>query len=59
MAQGLSTNWRTDGPTSRTAQATYLAQQARSSCTQSKPLADGSRPFCPRHAYRGCPVEVA
>jgi hypothetical protein len=56
MAQGLSQNWRADGPTSRVSQARFVAAQQQSVCVQAVPNADGSRPFCAQHAYRGCPV---
>lgn len=58
MAAGLSTHWRTDGPTSRTAQAHYLAVQAQQACADVV-RADGRQGFCPKHAYRGCPQRAA
>jgi hypothetical protein len=50
MAQGLSTSWRKDGPTSRIAQARFQAFQARQECVQAAPQS-----FCPKHFYGGCP----
>lgn len=59
MAAGLSTHWRKDGPTSRTAQARYLAQQVQAACANVAPAVDGSRRYCPQHAFRGCPHRAA
>jgi hypothetical protein len=53
MAQGLSQNWRKDGPSSRASQARFVTAQQQSACVQAAP-----RAFCPRHFYRGCPKDA-
>lgn len=51
MAQGISTHWTKDGPTSRVAQASFRSAQERAACAH-----PGEREFCPQHFYRGCPA---
>jgi hypothetical protein len=53
MAQGLSQNWRKDGPSSRVAQARFVTAQRQSVCVQAPPQS-----FCPVHFYRNCPVKA-
>lgn len=55
MAQGISTHWRKDGPTSRVSQAAFVAREQRAECVQAATDPNGDQNFCPRHWYRGCP----